>query len=146
MQTLSENAFMIPPGTRDVTQSMTMLRTTQRRPTISDVAKMANVSIATVSRVVNGSAPVADETAQQVWLAIDTLNFMPSSAARSLAGRRSGSIGLYLTRTSTAFFASMMQGVEAGAREGGFELLIHAHPQVAREASRDEQPGGAAVR
>ena len=117
-------------------QSAPIPRTAQRRPTISDVAKMANVSIATVSRVVNGSAPVAEETAQQVWQAINTLNYMPSSAARFLAGRRSGSIGLYLSRTSTAFFASMMQGVEAGAREGGFELLIHAHPQVAREASR----------
>ena len=126
----------------DLIQSAPIPRTAQRRPTISDVARMANVSIATVSRVVNGSASVAEDTAQQVWQAIDTLNYMPSSAARSLAGRRSGSIGLYLTRTSTAFFASMMQGVEAGAREGGFELLIHAHPQVARETSRASSQAG----
>ena len=118
-----------------MTQSATMLRTTQRRPTISDVARLANVSIATVSRVVNASAPVAEETVQQVWQAIDALNYMPSSAARSLAGRRTGSIGLFLPRTSGAFFASMLQGVETGVRESGFELLIHAHPQVAREAS-----------
>jgi DNA-binding LacI/PurR family transcriptional regulator len=117
-----------------VTQSAPKLRSAQRRPTISDVAKLANVSIATVSRVVNGSAPVADETVQQVWRAIDALNYMPSSAARSLAGRRTGSIGLFLPRTSGAFFASMLHGVETGVRESGFELLIHAHPQVAREA------------
>ena len=118
---------MIPIRMCALTQSTTMLRTTQRRPTISDVARLANVSIATVSRVVNGSAPVAEETVQQVWRAIDTLNYMPSSAARSLAGRRTGSIGLFLPRTSGAFFASMLQGVETGVRESGFELLIHAH-------------------
>jgi LacI family transcriptional regulator len=125
-----------------VTQAATMLRSTQRRSTISDVARLANVSIATVSRVVNGSAPVAEETVQQVWQAIDTLNYMPSSAARSLAGRRTGSIGLFLPRTSGAFFASMLQGVETGVRESGFELLIHAHPQVAREASRPSSLAG----
>ena len=127
---------------RVVTQSATMLRTTQRRPTISDVARLANVSIATVSRVVNGSAPVAGETVQQVWRAIDALNYMPSSAARSLAGHRTGSIGLFLPRTSGAFFASMLQGVETGVRESGFELLIHAHPQVAREDSRASSLAG----
>jgi LacI family transcriptional regulator len=128
-----------------VSQPATMLRTAQRRPTISDVAKLANVSIATVSRVVNGSAPVADETVQQVWLAIDELNYMPSSAARSLAGRRTGSIGLFLPRTSGAFFASILHGVEMGVRENGFELLIHAHPQVAREASRASSLAGLAL-
>jgi LacI family transcriptional regulator len=125
-----------------VTQSATMLRAAQRRPTISDVAKMAHVSIATVSRVVNGSAPVAEDTVQQVWQAIDELNYMPSSAARSLAGRRTGSIGLFLPRTSGAFFASMLHGVETGVRESGFELLIHAHPEVAREASRASSLAG----
>ena len=119
-----------------MTQPATMLRATQPRPTISDVAKLANVSIATVSRVVNGSAPVADETVLAVWRAIDELNYMPSSAARSLAGRRTGSIGLFLPRTSGAFFASMLHGIETGVRESGYELLIHAHPQVARESSR----------
>jgi LacI family transcriptional regulator len=125
-----------------VTQSAMMLRTTQRRPTISDVARLANVSIATVSRVVNGSAPVAAETVQQVWQAIDTLNYMPSSAARSLAGRRTGSIGLFLPRTSGAFFASMLQGVETGVREGGFDLMIHAHPEVTRGALRASSLAG----
>lgn len=125
-----------------MTQAMTISRTTQRRPTISDVAKLANVSIATVSRVVNGSAPVAHETVEQVWRAIDELHYMPSSAARSLAGRRTGSIGLFLPRTSGAFFASMLHGVESGVRESGFDLLIHAHPEVARGTSRPASLAG----
>jgi DNA-binding LacI/PurR family transcriptional regulator len=126
----------------DVIQTAPRPRAAQRRPTISDVAKLANVSIATVSRVVNASAPVADDTVQAVWRAIEALNYMPSSAARSLAGRRTGSIGLFLPRTSGAFFASMLHGVEEGVRESGFELLIHAHPQVAREASRTSNLAG----
>jgi len=125
-----------------VTQSETMLRTTHRRSTISDVARMAKVSIATVSRVVNGSGPVAKETVQQVWQAIHALNYMPSSAARSLAGRRTGRIGLFLPRTSGTFFATMLQGIEIGVRESGFELLIHAHPQTVREAAHKSHLAG----
>lgn len=123
-------------------QTATMTRNAPRRATISDVARLARVSISTVSRVVNGSAPVAEETVQQVWQAIEALNYMPSSAARSLAGRRTGSIGLFLPRTSGAFFASMLQGVETGVREGGFDFLIHAHPQVARSSHLTGLPLG----
>ncbi len=108
-------------------------RPAQRRPTISDVAKLANVSISTVSRVLNASAPVAEETVQQVCKAIEALEYVPSAAARSLAGRRTATIGLYLPRTSGAFFASLLQGIEAGVRENGYDLLIHADPRVARD-------------
>ena len=126
----------------DVNQTATSPRIALRRSTISDVAKLAHVSISTVSRVVNSSAPVATETVQQVRQAIETLNYMPSSAARSLAGRRTGSIGLFLPRTSGAFFASMLQGVETGVRESGFDFLIHAHPQVARGSARASNLAG----
>lgn len=102
-----------------------------RRPTILDVARLANVSISTVSRVVNNSAPVAAETVRQVWQAIEALEYRPSAAARSLAGRQTGTIGLYLPQISGAFFASLLQGIEAGVRENGYDLLIHAHPHVA---------------
>lgn len=106
-------------------------RLVQRRPTIMDVARLANVSISTVSRVVNNSAPVAEETTRQVWQAIKELEYMPNAAARSLAGRRTGTIGLYLPQISGAFFASLLHGLEAGVRENGHDLLIHAHPRVA---------------
>ena len=105
-------------------------RTAQRRPTILDVARLANVSISTVSRVINASAPVAESTVQQVWQAIAALEYVPNAAARSLAGRRTATVGLYLPQVSGAFFATLLQGIEAGVRGNGYDLLIHAHPNV----------------
>ena len=52
-------------------------------PTIIDVAKRAGVSIATVSRVLNTSTPVVEETAQRVRMAVDELQFVPHTAARN---------------------------------------------------------------
>ena len=66
----------------------------KRSATIYDVAGMAGVSIATVSRVLNGSAPVRQETRERVDSAVRELHFVPNSAARSLSGGRRGSIGL----------------------------------------------------
>lgn len=102
----------------------------QKRATISDVARLAGVSISTVSRVVNGNAPVAGDTIHRVREAIDALHYTPSSAARSLAGRRTNTIGLYLPQISGGFFSALFQGVETGVREAGFDLLIHAHPEL----------------
>ena len=67
--------------------------TTNRLPTISDVAQLAGVSIATVSRVLNGSTPVVEETAQRVRAAVDELRFVPRTAARVLASRKTNTIG-----------------------------------------------------
>ncbi len=63
-------------------------------PTIYDVARTARVSPKTVSRVLNGDAPVRVETREAVRLAMDVLGYVPSSAARSMRSRRSGLIGV----------------------------------------------------
>ncbi len=96
------------------------------RPTIADVAHRAGVSIATVSRVLNGTAPVDAVTAENVRSAIADLNYVPHSAARTLASRRTDTIGLLLPEISGAFFQPMLRGVEAGVSEAGFDLLIHS--------------------
>jgi LacI family transcriptional regulator len=113
-----------------------------KRATISDVAKMAGVSISTVSRVVNETAPVADETVQQVRQAIEALDYTPHAAARSLAGLRTGTIGLLLPEISGAFYAPMLRGIEAGAMEAGFDLLIHASSAVLQERGNGSLPLG----
>lgn len=94
-------------------------------PTIADVAQKAGVSIATVSRVINGVTPVSAKTAERVHAAIHELSFVPHSAARMLASRRTNTIGLLLPEISGAFFSPMLRGIEAAAREAGFNLLIH---------------------
>jgi len=94
-------------------------------PTIADVAERAGVSTATVSRVINQTAPVAEETAARVRAAIAALNYHPSAAARGLASRKTSLIGLLTTEISTSFFTPILSGIEAGAREAGLGLLIH---------------------
>jgi LacI family transcriptional regulator len=104
------------------------------RITIADVAQRAGVSIATVSRVLNGTAAVDTETAERVRSAIAALNYVPHAAARTLASRRTDTIGLLLPEISGAFFQPLLRGVEAGVGEAGFNLLIHttqSHPENA---------------
>ncbi len=98
----------------------------KQQPTISDVAQKAGVSIATVSRVINGTTPVASETAQRVQEAIRELAFVPRAAARVLARRRTETLGLLLPEIGGAFFSPLLRGIEAEAQMAGFDLLIHA--------------------
>ena len=100
-----------------------------RPSTIADVAEKARVSIATVSRVLNGTTPVKAEKADRVRLAMEELQFVPRHAARVLASRRTNTIGLLLPEISGAFFPPMLKGIEAGAHEAGYGLLIHSTKQ-----------------
>jgi DNA-binding LacI/PurR family transcriptional regulator len=102
------------------------LDTKNRPPTIADVALKAKVSIATVSRVLNGTTPVDVEKADRVRLAMEELQFVPRHAAQVLASKRTNTIGLVLSDISGAFFPPMLKGVEAGAYEAGYDLLIHS--------------------
>jgi DNA-binding LacI/PurR family transcriptional regulator len=97
-----------------------------RPPTIADVAQRAEVSIATVSRVLNGTTPVQTEKAERVRLAMQELQFVPRHAARVLASRRTHTIGLLLPEISGAFFSPMLKGIEGAAHEAGYDLLIHS--------------------
>lgn len=107
------------------------------RATIEDVAGRAGVSTATVSRVMNNTGPVAEATARKVWDAIAELNYAPQAAARGLASRRTNTLGLVLREISGDFFQPMLRGIEAGARENGFDLLIHC---THRSKEAIEQP------
>lgn len=119
----------------------------KQRPTISDVARLAGVSISTVSRVVNDTAPVSDEVGIRVRSAIDTLSYTPHAAARNLAVRRTNTIGLLLPELSSSFFSPLLRGIEAAVRQTDYDLLIYANPRTvagfdARYDSRNRQPIG----
>lgn len=90
-----------------------------------DVAKLANVSISTVSRVLNQTAPVADSTVRRVEEAIDILGFQPDPAARSLAGSKTRTLGILLPGLTNPFFSLLMSGVEQSVRDADFDLLIY---------------------
>ncbi len=110
--------------------------------TIADVAKRASVSIATVSRVVNQTAPVAAKTAARVRTAIAELNYHPSAAARGLASKRTRLIGLLTTEISTPFFTPILRGMEAGAREAGLGLMIYCTQNEPSPAPGFHRPMG----
>jgi DNA-binding LacI/PurR family transcriptional regulator len=100
-----------------------------RHATIADVAERAGVSIATVSRVLNRTTRVSDETAARVLKAIDELGFVPQAAARHLASRKTNTIGLLLPEVSSEFFFPILRGIEAATRQAGFDLLIAIQPE-----------------
>ena len=92
--------------------------------TIADVARLAGVSIATVSRVVNGSTPVIPETAERVHAAVRQLCYVPRAAARVLASRKTHTIGLLVPEIGGDFFPPLLRGIETTIREMGYSLLI----------------------
>lgn len=79
---------------------------------IKDVARLAGVSVATVSRVLNNSAGVRTETREKVEAAVRELNFAPSAAAKGLRDGRTGIIGVVVPDISSLFFMDVMKGIE----------------------------------
>ena len=111
--------------------------------TIADVADRAGVSIATVSRVLNRTTRVSEETATRVQKAIDELGFVPQAAARHLASRKTSTIGLLLPEVSSEFFFPILRGIEAATRQAGFDLLIAIQPEEqARQTHSAHSPLG----
>ncbi|HET9493708.1 MAG TPA: LacI family DNA-binding transcriptional regulator, partial [Chloroflexia bacterium] len=92
--------------------------------TIEDVAKQAGVSIATVSRVINGGPGVGDDTRKRVEAAIAALDYQPNSAARSLRSNRSRIIGLLVSDIQNPFFAGLIRGVEDEALRNEYSLIL----------------------
>ncbi|WP_262060048.1 LacI family DNA-binding transcriptional regulator [Streptomyces sp. STR69] len=92
--------------------------------TMADVARSAGVSVATVSHVLNDTRPVLPGTRQAVLSAIEELGYIPNTLARSLVTSRTRSIGLAVSAISNPYFTEILQGVEAGALEHGYSLLI----------------------
>jgi LacI family transcriptional regulator len=101
-------------------------RQSTRPATIHDVAALAGVSIATVSRVINGSTRVSAVIKSRVHSAITTLNFVPHTAARVLATKKTKTIGLILPEISGFYFSPLLHGIEEGIRDEGYDLLVHS--------------------
>jgi LacI family transcriptional regulator len=91
---------------------------------IEDVAKLANVSISTVSRVVNRRALVNEETCKRVEAAIRELRYRPNAFARGLMLRKSGIVGLVLPDLHGEFYSEIIRGANSKAREMGHNLLL----------------------
>jgi LacI family transcriptional regulator len=96
----------------------------KRPPTIYTVADHAGVSIATVSRVDRGLPSVAGPTATRVKASMRTVGYRPNGAARALAMRRHGAIGLVFPHLSGPYYAGVLLGLEEAASARGMSLFI----------------------
>ena len=93
-------------------------------PTISDVARHAGVSPATVSRVIQGASNVRPATRERVQRAIEELGYVPSAAAQSLRSKRTRSLALVVSDITNPFWTTIARGVEDEAQKQGYSVLL----------------------
>ncbi|MHA7210137.1 LacI family DNA-binding transcriptional regulator [Arthrobacter sp. MDT1-65] len=93
-------------------------------PSMNDVARVAGVSLGTVSHVLNKPQIVSAKTIARVTAAIDELGFVRNDAARSLAAGRSNTVGLILTDVGNSLFVDIARGAEGAATAAGRSLLL----------------------
>lgn len=92
--------------------------------TIKEVAKLANVSVATVSRVLNGSTAVRPQSAKLVMQAIEELNYAPNLAARNLRRNESRSIMVFIPQLNNPYYYSILTGISDTARSMDYSAYI----------------------
>lgn len=92
--------------------------------TIKDVAKLAGVSISTVSRVINDSKPVSSEVKKKVIDAIDELGYKPNEVARTLVTKKSFLIGVIVTDIGNSYVAEMVRGIEEVGKMYNYDILL----------------------
>jgi LacI family transcriptional regulator len=104
--------------------------------TIKDVARIAGVSVASVSRALNGHESVTEPTRRRILEVADELRYVPHPAARSLITRRTDTIGVLLPDLHGEFFSELIRGVDSAARVSGRHLLVSSSHGSASEAAQ----------
>ena len=102
----------------------TTTKKTPERMDIRTIARLANVSIATVSRTINRVPTVNPKIAKRVWEVIEELDYFPNTQARALVSGRSWILGLIVSEITNPFFPELIQGFEDIAVEHGYEILV----------------------
>lgn len=108
-------------------------------PTLDDVALLAGVSTATVSRCINTPERVIERTRAKVKNAIETLGYTPNFGARVMAAKRTSTIGAIIPTMENAIFARGLQAFQEKLREHGYTLLVSSslyRPEIEREQIR----------
>ncbi|REE86208.1 LacI family transcriptional regulator [Paenibacillus taihuensis] len=94
------------------------------QPKIKDVARLAGVSVTTVSRVLNGEKYVKDDLKRRVNLAIEELGYAPSHIARSLVRNKTNLIGVIVPDITSSFYATILSSIEEAASDNDYNLLV----------------------
>ena len=94
------------------------------KTSIVDVAKACNVSVATVSRVINGNYPVKRETKEKVLKVIEELQYKPNIQARDLIKQKSSTIGVVVPSISNMFFTNVINGIESYYEKSDYSIFL----------------------
>ena len=95
-----------------------------RKVTITDVARVAEVSIQTVSAVVNGKPGISEPTRKRVSRAIEQLHYRPNGIASSLRAQKSHTVGVVIPTITNPFFPEFVRGAEDAANEKGYSIFL----------------------
>ncbi|MCG8514837.1 MAG: LacI family transcriptional regulator [Halanaerobiales bacterium] len=102
--------------------------------TIKDVAKLAGLGIATVSRYVNGKDYVSADAKKKIELAMKQLDFQPNAVARSIKIKKTNTVALVLPNISNPFFLELAEAVETNLMENGYKVILcNTHEDERRE-------------
>ncbi|AGK98681.1 LacI family DNA-binding transcriptional regulator [Clostridium pasteurianum] len=94
------------------------------KPTIKDVAKKSNVSVATVSRILNDLEGYSEETRKKVMQVINEIGYQRNDIARNLKMKSTHTIGVLLPKVSTNFYIEILSGIEDAAHINGYSVII----------------------
>ncbi|ULL18103.1 LacI family transcriptional regulator [Paenibacillus sp. H1-7] len=104
--------------------------------TIYDIAKKANVSPMTVSRVINNSPSISETTRKKVEQIIQELDYIPNKQARSLTSKKTKLVSLVISDISNPFFTTIARGAEDKALQSGYQLLLGNSDEQTEKESR----------
>ena len=88
------------------------------------MAREAGVSVATVSRAINGKGPIREATQRRIRRVVERLRYAPHGAARSLITRQTRTLGVLLPDLFGEFFSELIRGIDVAARRSGYHLLV----------------------
>ena len=97
----------------------------KERVTIYEVAKASGVSLATVSRVMNGSGTVREDTKKKVMSVIKKLGYKPSGLAQALATNKTTNIGVIIPSANYVYIANMLNGITEVCKKNGFTVILY---------------------
>lgn len=120
--------------------AMTDLHASGRRPTITDVARLAGASRTSTSRALTGKGYTSPELMARIKAAADQLGYVPNALARSLKQQATSVIGLLVSDLANSFYAEIASGASAAARARGYQIMLadtHGDHQLEIDAARN---------